>query len=151
MHYVLLENFTLLHKSDLYKHCTHTQARTLSPCYKFNQLSYLWLKYLQVHFYFFTALSLSIHECSPEIKWSNLKVHPIWKNLILIYNKQYHSFNSFTISISDIHAILVMEFIFLKQFEFFYNQIITVYTYTFIANTFPITIVTSKNRIPLTR
>lgn len=59
MHYVLLENFTLLHKSDLYKHCTHTQARTLSPCYKFNQLSYLWLKYLQVHFYFFTTLSLS--------------------------------------------------------------------------------------------
>lgn len=41
-----------------------------------------------------------------------------------------------------------MEFIFLKQFEFFYNQIITVYTYTFIVNTFPITICHQQKQNP---
>lgn len=70
MHYVLLENFTLLHKSDLYK-----PARTLKPILFLRVINlikfltsglsiYKYIFIFSLHFLY----PLSIHECSPEIK-----------------------------------------------------------------------------------
>lgn len=71
MHYVLLENFTLLHKSDLYKHVLHAHKLVRFLCV-INLIKFL-TSGLSIYKYIFIfslhfLYPLSIHECSPEIK-----------------------------------------------------------------------------------